>query len=48
MREYDKNNPSRDQEVPVGFRDHFMERNRLEFEVYQYCLLKFHTIENDG
>jgi hypothetical protein len=42
-----RNSTSRDQEVPMGFLEQFMERNQLEFEVYQYCLLKFDAAEND-
>ena len=39
------NTTERDQSVPIGFREQFMELNKLEYEVYQYCLLKFDTTE---
>jgi len=35
------NTTARDQTVPEGFRELFMEVNRLEYAVYEYCLARY-------
>jgi len=35
------NKTDRDQEVAENFKDQFIESNRLEYEVYEYCLGKY-------
>ena len=39
------NTTQRTQVVPIEFQDQFREINRLEYEVYQYCLSKFEAYD---